>query len=96
MSIENKTASLGKYWAALKDGQVISMISMRVPNDADFDDYRQKAIDCLSVVGQVKSGEVVETAEGEKYFLQRLTHENRGKEPRENKKYLINEYREIV
>lgn len=94
--IKSKNVSLGKYWVALKDNQVMGMISMRVPNDIDFDDYREKAIDCLGLLGDVKSGEVIETSEKEKYFLQRLTHANRSKKPRENKKYLIHEYRKIV
>lgn len=80
--------SLGKHWAAMRSDNVIGLISMRVPVDVDFDAYRDKAIACLSLLGEVKSGEVIER-NGERYFVKRLTHINRGKSPRKPKEYLI-------
>jgi hypothetical protein len=92
MSNENELVSnekkLGKYWAAINKDTVIGVISMRVPKDVDFDAYREKAIGCLSMLGDVKSGELIER-EGKKYFQQRLTHQNRGKSPRQPKEYLM-------
>lgn len=80
--------SLGQCWAALREENVIGVILMRVPNDVDFDVYRKKATECLELLGQVKSGELIER-NGKRYFVQRLTHANRGKKPRAAKEYLI-------
>lgn len=80
--------NLGKHWAALRGKTVVGVISMRVPYDVDFDDYRGKAIACLELIGDVKSGEVV-IRSGHKIFVQRLTHANRGKSPRTPKEYLM-------
>lgn len=78
----------GKAWAAVKGGKVISLIPMRIPNDCDFELYREHATEALKVVGDVKTGEVVEV-EGNLVFIQRLNHPNRGKKPREPKTYSI-------
>ena len=86
--------TLGKCWAALRDDNVVGIISMRVPKDVDFDVYRQKATECLELLGQVKSGELVERG-GERYFVQRLTHVNRGKKPRQAKEYRIYQPRNV-
>src|SRR5690554_4077822 len=83
-----KGVSLGKCWVALRNENVVGVISMRVPSDVDFDEYRNKATACLEMLGQVKSGELIER-EGERYFVQRPTHANRGKKPRQPKEYLI-------
>ena len=80
--------SLGRCWAALRNDNVVGIISMRVPKDVDFDVYRQKATECLELLGQVISGELIER-NGERYFVQRLTHANRGKKPRQAKEYRI-------
>ena len=80
--------TLGKCWAALRNDQVVGIISMRVPKDVAFDVYRQKATECLELLGQVKSGELVER-KGERYFVQRLNHANRSKKPRQAKEYRL-------
>lgn len=84
----SNTVSLGKHWAALRGSNVIGVISMRVPNDIDFDDYREKAKACLALLGDIKSGEI-EVRDGKKYFVQRMNHANRGKQPRVPKEYLM-------
>jgi hypothetical protein len=53
------TTSYGKYWAATRGGQVVSMISMVVPSNVDFSEYRQRASEILSMVGSIKSGKMV-------------------------------------
>ncbi|MDQ3230338.1 MAG: hypothetical protein M3Q07_00845 [Pseudobdellovibrionaceae bacterium] len=68
----------GKYWAAIKDNQVIGTISMLVPEYVDFDQYVVKARECLALLGEVKAGEVVLRG-GKPVFKQRLTHRNRRK-----------------
>lgn len=80
--------SYGKCWAAIRNDLVVMSIPMRVPKDIDFDQFRQRATSCLEMLGEVKSGELIER-EGQKYFLQRLTHINRGKAPRKPKEYLV-------
>ena len=79
---------VGKAWAAIKDGQVITTISMRVPNWVDFDLYREKAKECLELVGEVKAGEVV-PKDGQLVFIQRLNHRNRGKRERQPQEFTI-------
>ncbi|EKO3939122.1 hypothetical protein F7U67_001643 [Vibrio metschnikovii] len=91
----DNTVSLGKCWAALREANVVGVISMRVPSDVDFDTYRTKATECLELLGQVKSGEMIER-EGERYFVLRPTHANRGKKPREVKEFLIYQPRSNV
>jgi hypothetical protein len=76
--IENEKV-VGKYWAAISDHKVINLISMKVPNHVDFDSYRAKAIECLSLLGDVKTGEVV-LREDKPVFVQRKNHANRGKQ----------------
>jgi len=84
----NNGVNLGKFWAALREENVVGVISMRVPNDVDFDTFRKKATECLEMLGQVKSGEMIER-DGERYFVQRATHANRSKKPRQAKEYLV-------
>ena len=86
--------NLGKCWAALREENVVGVISMRVPNDVDFDTYRKKATECLELLGLVKSGEMIER-DGERYFMQRPTHANRSKKPRPAKEYLIYQPRNV-
>lgn len=82
------TIYFGKYWAAVRDERVVGVIAMRVPRDVDFEEYRCKAAECLQVLGEVKAGEVIER-DGERYFVKRLTHANRGKSPRQAKEYRL-------
>ena len=91
----NAAVSLGKCWAALREANVVGIISMRVPSDVDFDIYRKKATETLELLGQVKSGEMIER-EGERYFVLRPTHANRGKKPRQAKEFLIYQPRSDV
>lgn len=81
---------MGKYWAAVRDERAIGLISMRVPSDVDFDLYSARAKECLQMLGDVKSGELVERA-GKRMFVQRLTHSNRAKNqtPRQPKEYVV-------
>lgn len=79
---------LGKHWAAMRKDNVVGLISMRVPGDIDFDEYRKKATACLEMLGEVKSGELIEK-DGKRYFIQRLNHANRGKTPRDPKVYEV-------
>jgi hypothetical protein len=92
--ITDNNVHLGKCWAALRDENVVGVISMRVPSDVDFDNYRKKATECLELLGQVKSGDLVER-DGERYFVQRQTHANRSKKPRPPKEYLIYQPRNV-
>ena len=80
--------NLGKCWAALRQDTVICTISMRVPTDVDFDVFREKANQCLALLGDVRSGEMIER-EGERYFVRRPTHANRSKTPRKPQEFLI-------
>lgn len=73
-------------WVAIKDDKVINAISMRVDERIDFEEYRKRARSLLEMVGDVKTGEAVKR-EGEYVFVQRLTHQNRGKSPRVAKEY---------
>ncbi len=78
----------GKAWVAIRDERVVSHISMRVPAECDFESFRTKAVSALSILGDVKSGEITE--KGGKYlFVQRLNHSNRSKKPREPKIYVL-------
>jgi hypothetical protein len=70
---------VGKYWAAVSGDMVINLISMRVPNSVDFDTYRNKAVDCLGMLGDVKTGEVV-LRDGKHVFVQRKNHYARSKQ----------------
>lgn len=88
-SLEHDIAmNLGKCWAALRDDKVLGVIAMRVPNDVDFEEFRIKASQCLELLGEVKSGELIER-DGERYFLRRPAHANRGKKVREPIEYPI-------
>ena len=77
---------LTKCWVALRDDLVVAFISMRVPNDVDFDSFRAQALDCLGMIGEVRVGDIIER-DGRRMFLRRLNHEGRGKTPRERKAY---------
>ncbi|TNC86369.1 MAG: hypothetical protein CSH37_04750 [Thalassolituus sp.] len=76
----NDAKELGKYWAAIQNDIVVCIISMTVPNDTDFDLYREKAKDCLGVLGKVKQGMLVSSPLGIKFII-RGNHRNRGKTP---------------
>lgn len=81
----------GKYWAALRDTSVVGLISMRAPGDVDFNAFSQKAKECLELLGQVKSGDVIER-NGQRFFVQRQTHANRSSKPRPPKEFLISQH----
>lgn len=84
----NNDVKLGKCWAALRGETAVGVISMLAPRDVNFNDYREKATSCLELLGDVKSGELIER-NNERYFIQRLTHANRGAELRKAKEYLV-------
>lgn len=70
---------LGKCWAALRGETVVSTISMRVPNDVDFESFRVKAIAALEVLGDVRAGDLYEVSD-DQYFMPRPhKHQNRSK-----------------
>ncbi|MGB3621399.1 hypothetical protein FT643_19045 [Ketobacter sp. MCCC 1A13808] len=79
---------LGKCWAAISNNEVIGIISMRVPNSVDFEAFRTRAIACLELLGEIRTGELVERG-GERYFVQRSNHARRGKIPKPEKEFLI-------
>jgi hypothetical protein len=70
---------LGKCWAALRGETVVLTISMRVPNDVDFESFRVKAIAALEVLGDVRVGNLYEVSD-DQYFMPRpRNHQNRSK-----------------
>jgi len=79
---------VGKFWAAVRGSAVVGLISMSVPADVDFEQYRERAVACLGLVGDVQSGVVVERS-GSRYFRKRLSHANRSKKPRTPQEYLL-------
>ncbi|MCP4934099.1 MAG: hypothetical protein GY927_07795 [bacterium] len=77
MSDEN----LGQFWAAIRDGKAVKLVSMSVPTDIgrnQYNDYASKQRDALNVLGELRSGELLKR-DDEFIFLQRLTHKNRSK-----------------
>jgi hypothetical protein len=69
------------HWAALRGDQVIAIISMRVPRDVDFEEYRRRAVAALELLGEVRAGEVFDDY-GDRYFVKRRNHANRSKNPK--------------
>ena len=72
--------NLGMHWAAIRDSLVIAVIPMRVPDNVDFEAYRQSAIATLELLGEVRAGEVFDDY-GERCFVSRRNHANRSKAP---------------
>ena len=71
--------SLGPCWAALHNKKVIQVISMRVPHHVDFSDFRTSALATLSLIGDVKTGQLYQLGPYH-YFLPRPhRHQNRTK-----------------
>lgn len=91
--VKLKDGSKGQCWAAIRNNNVVQYISMRVPDDVDFDVFRESATQCLSHLGDVKAGELIRR-EGDLYFVQRKNHKNRSKKPEaaKPKEYLIYDY----
>lgn len=87
MDIENAT-NLGKHWAAIRGDTAIAVIPMTIPKDVDFDEYRRRALATLELLGEVKTGEVLDDY-GQRVFVKRNTHENRSKTPRPPKGFRI-------
>lgn len=70
---------VGNYWAAIRNDEVIAVISMRIPNELDFDSYREKARECLAVLSEdIKTGEVIQSGD-KRVFVVRPNHPNRSK-----------------
>lgn len=70
---------LGKCWAAVRGDSVIMTILMRIPKDVDFETFREKSIELLEMLGDVKAGDLYEQ-NGYQYFLARPhKHQNRSK-----------------
>jgi len=80
MDIEN-AKNLGMHWGAIRDGKVILVIPMQVPNDVDFETFRERSIAALELLGEVKAGEVFDDY-GDRCFVPRRNHANRSKAPR--------------
>lgn len=70
----------GRCWAAVNNDYVVAVVSMRAPKNIEMDTYRTHAIEALSVLGEVHSGEII-NSDGERVFCKRLTHKNRSKNP---------------
>lgn len=68
---------IGKFWAAIRAERVVALLTMRVPKDVDFDQYREKSRQALELVGEVVTGEIQVTPEGTPLFVKRLNHQNR-------------------
>lgn len=93
MEIEN-TKSIGKHWAAIRDGLAVAVIPMHVPKDVDFDEYRSRAVATLELLGEVKAGEVLDDY-GQRYFVKRQNHANRGSNPKPPKVFPIYQPSEV-
>lgn len=67
--------SLGLCWAAILDDQVVGLIAKSTPKNKKVDkkEYQHKAISCLSMLGEVKSGDFL-VIDGTKYFAKKLAH----------------------
>ena len=67
--------SLGRFWVAILHDQVVGIIAKATPRHKSIDkkQYKQKAISCLSILGKVKSGDLL-IIDGVKYFAKKLTH----------------------
>lgn len=87
MDMEN-AINLGKHWAAIRGDQAIAVIPMTIPQDVDFEEYRRRAISTLELLGEVKTGDVLDDY-GQRCFVKRNTHENRGRNPRPPKVFPI-------
>lgn len=69
--------SFGKYWAATSGTRVVSMTLIPTITDkVVFDEFRDKAREALSVVGELATGEVV-LRDGKKVFVKRMSRNNR-------------------
>lgn len=81
------TVSFGRYWAAIRDGYIVGLISMSIPKDVDYKKFREKAYDCLGLLGDVKSGELL-IVDGVKCFsIPRANHQS-GRNKRNSPKYI--------
>lgn len=79
----------GMYWAALDaDERINCIIPMRIPPHINFEEFKDKARECLSVLGTVITGLIIER-DGQRYFIKRLNHNKRGKSPRIPKIYEV-------
>ena len=84
---------LGHYWAAIRQGKAVKLVSMSVPTDIDsnqYNDYASKQRDALNAPGELRSGELIQRDE-KLLFVQRLSHKNRsrGQTPRTPKEFEI-------
>lgn len=70
----------GRCWAAVNGDYVVAVVSMKAPKNIEMDAYRAQAIEGLQTLGEVMSGEIV-NSEGVKVFCKRLTHKNRSRNP---------------
>lgn len=78
-NFEEDAVHICKCWAAIRNNNVVSIISMKVPSDVDFENFRKKAIETLSFLGDVKTGDLYEN-DGFEFFLPRPhKHQNRNK-----------------
>ena len=82
---------IGRYWGAIKSDIVVGVISMKVPNDVDFDLFREKAVDCLSVLGTVKAGVLI-SRKGGAVLSGAPNHANRSKVKKPAKEYPVSSH----
>jgi len=69
----------GKCWAAIRGEVAVSTIAMKAPSDADFESFRDSALETLGLLGEVRAGDLYEMR-GDTYFMPRPhKHQNRSK-----------------
>ena len=86
--MQKRMPCTGKCWVAIKDDRVIDLTPMYAPADVDFDAHRNACVAELEKSGTVRAGDLIRR-DGQYFFVQRLTHQNRGVKPRTPKEYPI-------
>jgi hypothetical protein len=86
--MQKRMPCTGKCWVAIKDDRVVDLTPMYAPADVDFDAHRNACVAELEKSGTVRAGDLIRR-DGQYFFVQRLTHQNRGVKPRTPKEYPI-------
>lgn len=75
---EKGAVVLDKCWAAIRDDAVVGIVYGRLPDDADYETYKRLAREFLETLSpKVRRGEIVQTANGDRLFVQRQNHPGR-------------------
>lgn len=85
--MESNPVVIGKCWAAIKDGVVLGVISMKVPRWVDFEAYKDRSKACLEILGDVKSGDLIR--EGAVFYFQRQLNGKSKKKGKESEKFRV-------